>query len=116
MDLFMSPDADPAYSMSSQLQSITDSVTRFQTPPMRVLDGTIVTATNGTHLEQWSYNGDGVVFGNGLHYPRQSWFPGLPATKLLLFTDFIGQLGETRSGDHSSTVTTALGGDSSALA
>ena len=116
MMLFLGRDTDPNYSMSSMLLSITDGVTRFQTPPLRVVNGNIVSATNGTQLAPWSYSGDGLVFGNGVHFPKQVWLPGSQSTNPILFTDFVGQLGEVRTGDRSSTLTTVLASDSSVLA
>jgi subtilisin family serine protease len=115
MTLFLGPDTDPTYSMSSVISSITDFLTRFQTPPLRVLNGNIVSATSGTRLAPWSYSGDGLVFGNGVHFPRQMWIPGTTATTPSLFTDFVGQLGEVRVGEHASTLTTVFASDSSVL-
>jgi subtilisin family serine protease len=113
MTLFLSRDTDPNYSMSSVLLSITDGVTRFQTPPLRIVNDSIVSTTTGTQLAPWAYSGDGLVFGNGVHFPKQVWLPGSASTNPILFTDFVGQLGEVRQGDHSSTLTTVLAGDSS---
>jgi len=113
MTLFLGPDTDPSYSMASAVSSITDAVTRFQTPQLRIVNGSLISAMNGTQLAPWSYTGDGLVFGNGVHFPRQSWIPGSPATKPSLFTDFVGQLGEVRSGEHATTVTTVYASDSS---
>ena len=113
MTLFLGSDTDANYSMSSALSSVTDGVVRFTTPPLRVLNGGIVSAINGTEVAPWWYSGDGLIFGNGLHFPRQLWIPGATSTKPTLFTDFYGQLGDLRAGDRSSTVTTVYGADSS---
>src|SRR5262249_46675331 len=53
MTLFMNADRDPAYTLASVVSSITDSVTRYQTPPLRVVNDRIIAATNGTNVAPW---------------------------------------------------------------
>jgi subtilisin family serine protease len=115
MSLFINPAPDPAYSLASVVGSITDGVTRYQTPAMRLLNGRIIATTNGTNIAPWQYTGEDLIFGNGLHFPRTVMLPGASSTKPNLLTDFVGQLGETRFGEHATTVTTLYGSDSSVI-
>jgi len=114
MSLFMNADADPAYSVASVVGSITDGVTRYQTPAMRLVGGRIVATTNGTNIAPWQYTGDSLIFGNGVHFPFQAMLSGVPATKPLFLIESVGQLGEARIGDRDTTVTT-VSKDSSVL-
>ena len=113
--VFLGPDTDPSYSVGTQLVSITDGATRFAAPLLRILNGKLI-ASNTTQPPSWIYDGDGFVFGYGLQFPQQSFSQGSTSLKPNLFTDFVGQLGETRLGDRSSTSTTIYAADSSVQA
>src|SRR5207245_1200589 len=110
--LFIGPDGDPSYSVGMLIGSITDALTRFTTPPVRILNGKLMASTS-SQPPSWSYDGDGLIFGNGLLFPRQTFTAGSSSLKPNLFTDFVGQLGEVRVGDRSSTTTTIYASDSS---
>ena len=114
MTLFMNPNPGSGYTMASVVGSITDGSTRYQTPPMRVVNDRIIVAPNGTNVAPWQYIGSSFVFGNGVHHPAQEMLPAISATKPLFLIDFVGQLGEARLGDRSTTVTT-VSSDSSVL-
>jgi subtilisin family serine protease len=110
MTLFLGSDTDTSYSMSTALLSITDGVTRFNTPQIRILNGSIIVPINGTQIQPWSYTGDTLLFGNGLHFPRQVLLP-VATAKPLLFADFYGQLGDLRLAERTTTTTTVYAGD-----
>jgi hypothetical protein len=92
--------------------SITDASTRFTTPLLRILNGKLI-ASNTSPAPSWAYDGDGLIFGSGLLFPRQTFTPGSTMLAPNLFTDFVGQLGEVRVGDRPSTTTTVYAPDSS---
>ncbi|HLJ73471.1 MAG TPA: hypothetical protein VKU62_02715, partial [Thermoanaerobaculia bacterium] len=113
--IFMnSTPADPTYSMAAYTESITDGVVRFITPLMRVLGGQLVPTVGGGPVTPFSFNTDEFLFGNGMHFPRFNFAQS--SGKVSLFTDFVGQLGEVRSGDRPSTVTTVVNNDASVQA
>jgi len=112
VNLFLGPDTDTSYSGGTQLASITDGTTRFATPLLRIINGKLMAITS-SQPPSWAYDGDDLIFGSGLAFPRQLFGQGSTLLKPNLFTDFIGQLGEVRVGERSSTTTTIYAPDAS---
>jgi hypothetical protein len=109
---FLSPNVDPDYSVCGLLESVADFSFKFVTPQLRILNDRLV-ASNTLQPPSWIYDGDGLIFGNGVVFPTQTYSASIAPLKPTLFTDFVGQLGEVRVGERSSTVTTIFAADSS---
>ena len=109
--VFISPNVHPFYSYGLTLTAITDGVTQYTTPNLRVIADKLVSTS--TSLPPWTYSGPTYEFGLGPRFPT-SFFTtaGSISTVRLRATvtvDMLGPLGETRVLDRTNTVSTLFG-------
>jgi hypothetical protein len=106
--VFVSPDVHPNYTYGFTFSAITDTLTQYTTPLLRVRDDKLVSlGTAG--LLPWTYTGSSYQFGLGPRFPTSLFTPtGVPALtkRATLTTEMVGPLGEIRVIDRSNTVTT----------
>jgi subtilisin family serine protease len=99
--VFVSPDVHPSYSYGISFGAITDAVTQYTTPLLRVINDKLVGS-----LLPWAYSGATYEFGLGPRFPFVSITPGIGTQRLNWLTDIVGPLGEVRVIDRPSTTTT----------
>lgn len=112
--VFVSPDVQPNITYGIAFSAITDGVTQFTTPLLRVRNDKLV-SLSAAGLLPWTYSGSTYEFGLGPRFPTSFFTPagglstiGLRAT---VTTDLLGPLGETRVVDRDNTVTVLYGAD-----
>jgi len=123
-DLFISPDADPTYSMMFTFNSGSNHgfVSNYVTPYLRIISGKIVAAAAPVFSfvpygflpagTTFRYDGDTLFFGSSLKFPVQTFIGGSDG-KPTLITDFVGSAGEVRKPERTTTTTTLFAADGS---
>ncbi|MEA2164866.1 MAG: hypothetical protein QOK37_2993 [Thermoanaerobaculia bacterium] len=104
--VFVSPDVHPSYTYGFVFSAITDGVTQYTTPLLRVRDDKLV-SLGAAGLLPWTYSGSTYEFGLGPRFPTTLFTPsGVPGLtkKATLTTEMIGPLGEIRIADRTNTV------------
>jgi subtilisin family serine protease len=99
--VFVSPDVHPSFSYGIGFAAITDGVTQYNTPLLRVVNDKLVGLTT-PGLLPWTYSGSTYQFGLGPRFAASQ----IVSTGTLRFnwtTDIIGPLGEVRVGDRTGT-------------
>jgi subtilisin family serine protease len=101
--VFVSPDVHPSYSYGISFSAITDGITQYNTPLLRVVNDKLVGLTT-PGLLPWTYSGSTYEFGLGPRFAATQ----ITSTGTFRFnwtTDIIGPLGEVRIGDRTGTTT-----------
>jgi subtilisin family serine protease len=99
--VFVSPDVHPSFSYGIGFAAITDGVTQYSTPLLRVVNDKLVGLTT-PGLLPWTYSGSTYQFGLGPRFAASQ----IVSTGTLRFnwtTDMFGPLGEVRVGDRIGT-------------
>jgi subtilisin family serine protease len=105
--VFVSPDVHPSYSYGIGFSAITDGVTQYTTPLLRVVNDKLVGLTFAGLLP-WTYSGSSYEFGLGPRFATSQLTPS--GFNLRWTTDMIGPLGEVRVADRDGTNTTFVDG------
>jgi hypothetical protein len=106
--VFISPDVHPSYTYGFTFSPITDSLTQYTTPLLRVRNDRLV-SLGAAGLLPWTYSGSTYEFGLGPRFPTSVFTPtGVPGLtkRAMLTTEMVGPLGEIRVIDRANTVTT----------
>ena len=123
-DFFISPDADPTYSMMFSFNSGRNhgSTSNYVTPYLRIINGKIVSAAVPSRVyvpygflpagTTFRYGGDTLLFGSSPKFPVQT-FVGGSDGKPIVVTDFVGSAGEVREPERTTTTTTLFAADGS---
>lgn len=110
--VFVSPDVHPSYSYGLTFSAITDGVTQYTTPMLRVINDKLISLSSAGLLP-WTYSGPTYQFGLGPRFPTSFFTPaGSLSTIRLRATvtvEMLGPLGEPRILDRANTVTTLYG-------
>jgi subtilisin family serine protease len=101
--VFVSPDVHPNYSYGIGFSAITDAVTQYTTPLLRVINDKLVAPTFVGVLP-WTYSGSSYEFGLGPSFATSQLTPA--GINLRWTTDMIGPLGELRVADRNGTNST----------
>ncbi len=110
--VFVSPDVHPSYSYGLTFSAITDTVTQYTTPMLRVINDKLISLSSAGLLP-WTYSGPTYQFGLGPRFPTSFFTPaGSLSTIRLRATvtvEMLGPLGEVRVLDRDNTATTLYG-------
>lgn len=98
--LFLGPDTLEGYSFGATYTSIVDGVTNFISPTLRIVNDRLVAASSTSQVSSWAWNGPNFAFGLGLVYPSQSFAQTTLPLHPVIFTDWAGELGESRTSDR----------------
>ena len=115
--VFVSPDVHPSYTYGLTFSAITDGLTQYTTPLLRVRDDKLV-SLGAAGLLPWTYSGSTYEFGLGPRFPTSLFTPtGVPnlTRKATVVIEMLGPLGETRIIDRSGTVTMLDGANGAQL-
>jgi subtilisin family serine protease len=106
--IFLTPDADPSYSINIVFTVSGDGITHYQTPPLHVADGDITTSAVAM---PWLYDGDVFIFGSGPRWASTT-FSGVTSTlRPSVAIDFFGPHGEVRATERARTLVATYGAD-----
>jgi len=110
--VFVSPDVHPSYSYGLTFSAITDTITQYTTPMLRVINDKLISLSSAGLLP-WTYSGPTYQFGLGPRFPT-SFFTtagSISTTRLraTVTVEMLGPLGEARVLDRLNTVTTLYG-------
>ena len=116
--VFVSPDVHPNYTYGLVFGAITDGVSQYTTPLLRVSDDRLVSLT-AAGLLPWTYSGSTYAFGLGPRFPTSIVTPSAALSTLTLKAtvaiEMVGPLGETRVTDRPATSVTLFNGASTQL-
>lgn len=106
--VFVSPDVHPSYTYGLTFSAITDGLTQYTTPLLRVINDKLVSVGAGSVLP-WTYSGSTYEYGLGPRFPvsffASSFAPSGTSKTTLVNTDVFGPLGELRVADRAGTST-----------
>lgn len=93
--VFVSPDVNPAYVNGIAFVVITDGITQYTTPLLRVIDDKLVSVGAGSVLP-WTYSGSTYEYGLGPRFPLSIFVTPAGTPRVSLSTEITGPLGESR--------------------
>jgi subtilisin family serine protease len=102
--VFVSPDVNPAYVNGIAFVVVTDGVTQYTTPLLRVIDDKLVSVGAGSMLP-WTYSGSTYEYGLGPRFPLSIFVTPAGTPRVSLSTEIAGPLGESRITDRPGTST-----------
>jgi hypothetical protein len=102
--VFVSPDVNPAYVNGIAFVVVTDGITQYTTPLLRVIDDKLVSVGAGSVLP-WTYSGSTYEYGLGPRFPLSSFVTPFGTPRMSLSTEIAGPLGESRIIDRAGTST-----------
>jgi len=102
--VFVSPDVNPSYVNGFAFIAVTDGITQYTTPLLRVIDDKLVSVGAGSVLP-WTYSGSTYEYGLGPRFPLSIFVTPSGTSRVSLSTDIVGPLGESRVTDRTGTTT-----------
>jgi subtilisin family serine protease len=102
--VFVSPDVNPAYVNGIAFIVVTDGITQYTTPLLRVIDDKLVSVGAGSVLP-WTYSGSTYEYGLGPRFPLSIFVTPAGTTRVSLSTEITGPLGESRIIERTGTST-----------
>jgi subtilisin family serine protease len=102
--VFVSPDVNPTYVNGIAFVVVTDGITQYTTPLLRVIDDKLVSVGGGSVLP-WTYSGTTYEYGLGPRFPLSIFVTPVGTPRVSLSTEIAGPLGESRILDRTGTST-----------
>ena len=102
--VFVSPDVNPSYVNGIAFIVVTDGITQYTTPLLRVIDDKLVSVGAGSVLP-WTYSGSTYEYGLGPRFPLSIFVTPAGTSRMSLSTEIVGPLGESRITDRTGTST-----------
>ncbi|MEA2235939.1 MAG: minor extracellular serine protease Vpr [Thermoanaerobaculia bacterium] len=102
--VFVSPDVHPSYTNGIAFIAITDALTQYTTPLLRVMGDRLVSVGAGSLLP-WTYSGSTYEYGLGPRFPLLTFSTPGGTSRLSMTTEMLGPLGEYRIADRVGTAT-----------